>query len=245
MPSASFNNVGSRCVSSCCRRHPAQLALMVPGLVPYHRALRFLFILERLCSVKEAFMQDKAVEAVNRIVPLLLPRTDDDKRGNYEDLKTTNSKRLVGADCFTPKVSVAGVLPAVYAFWNVHADSANANVEGGLASNEESRLELRLLFKDLSEDDILMVRKSVAKYLGRFVEAVVELTETAGVIAGLREINSITVTNKTLVQADMVPIFQASRASISRTPSACWPFPAPDRSAADSADVSNTRRQIE
>lgn len=37
----------------------------------------------------EAVMQDKAVEAVNHIVPLLLPRTDEDKRGNHEDLKTS------------------------------------------------------------------------------------------------------------------------------------------------------------
>jgi len=201
-----------------------QLALMVPGLVPGHRALPLLPILERLCSVEETVVRDKAVETVNHIVPLLLPRPDDDKRGNHEDLKTSanspfglllaTSKRLAGADWFTAKVSAAGVLPAVYAFWNVHADSANANVEGGAASNEESRRELRLLFKDLSEDDTPMVRRSAAKHLGRFVEAVAGLTETADVIARTRgnlisTTNAITAANKTLVQNEMVPIFQA------------------------------------
>ena len=44
---------------------------MVPGLVPGHHALRFLPILKGLCSVGEAVS-----EAVNHIVPLLLPRTD-------------------------------------------------------------------------------------------------------------------------------------------------------------------------
>mmetsp|Transcript_12485 Transcript_12485/g.27112 ORF Transcript_12485/g.27112 Transcript_12485/m.27112 type:complete len:688 (+) Transcript_12485:154-2217(+) len=178
-----------------------QLALLVPGLVPGHAALPLLPILERLCCVEETVVRDKAVETMNKIVPLLLPG------GSYDDgapfaLLLATSKRLGSADWFTAKVSAAGILPAMYAFWNAHApkgDSAN-----------EAKQELRTLFKDLSEDDTPMVRRSAAKHLGRFVEAVAGLTDTAdNLVKGGKGQPVIVDENKRLVTYELVPIFQA------------------------------------
>ncbi|KAL7542254.1 hypothetical protein ACHAXR_011616 [Thalassiosira sp. AJA248-18] len=178
-----------------------QLALLVPGLVPGHAALPLLPILERLCSIEETVVRDKAVETMNKIVPLLLPG------GNYEDgapfgLLLATSKRLAGADWFTAKVSAAGILPAVYAFWNAHASKGE--------SDTEAKRELRILFKDLSEDDTPMVRRSAAKHLGRFVEAVAGLTDTAqNLVKAGKGYPAIVDENKRLVTYELVPIFQA------------------------------------
>ena len=182
-----------------------QLALLVPGLVPGHQALPLLPILERLCSIEETVVRDKAVETMNQIVPQLLPG------GNYEEgmpfnLLLGTSKRLAGADWFTAKVSAAGILPTMYAFWNAHP------VKGGESSADESRRELRILFKDLSEDDTPMVRRSAAKHLGRFVEAVAGIKETAEeIVKRGKPLGQPVISDecKRLVTYEMVPIFQA------------------------------------
>jgi len=178
-----------------------QLALLVPGLVPGHAALPLLPILERLCSVEETVVRDKAVETMNKVVPLLMPG------GNYDDgmpfgLLLATSKRLAGADWFTAKISAAGILPAMYAFWNAHG--------GKSESDNESKRELRILFKDLSEDDTPMVRRSAAKHLGRFVEAVAGLTDSAeDLVKSGKEQPAIGDEHKRLVTYELVPIFQA------------------------------------
>ena len=187
-----------------------QLGLIVPGLIPGHKALPLLPILERLLSIEETVVRDKAVETMNHVVPLLMPG------GEYEEgmpfaLLLSTSKRLAGADWFTAKISSAGILPTMYAFWNAHAKGGAAGTgEGGSA--DEARRELRVLFKDLSEDDTPMVRRSAAKHLGRFVEAVAGITETAdeivksGMPLGQPVIHEEC---KRLVTYEMVPIFQA------------------------------------
>jgi len=178
-----------------------QLALLVPGLVPGHKALPLLPILERLCSTEETVVRDKAVETMNKIVPLLLPG------GTYDDgapfgLLLATTKRLGSADWFTAKVSAAGILPAMYAFWNAHASNGD--------SDNEAKQELRTLFKDLSEDDTPMVRRSAAKHLGRFVEAVAGLTDTAdNLVKSGKAQPAILDENKRLVTYELVPIFQA------------------------------------
>lgn len=178
-----------------------QLALLVPGLIPGHEAMPLLPILERLCSVEETVVRDKAVETMNKVVPLLMPG------GDYEDgapfgMMLATAKRLAGADWFTAKVSAAGILPAVYAFWNTHATKGD--------NDTEAKRELRIMFKDLSEDDTPMVRRSAAKHLGRFVEAVAGLNETADTLvkAG-KGYPAIIDENKRLVTYELVPIFQA------------------------------------
>eukprot|EP00970_Alexandrium_tamarense_P013826 scaffold3701_cov192-Alexandrium_tamarense.AAC.21 len=177
-----------------------QLGLLVDGLVPGSQALPLLPILERLCSIEETVVRDKAVETMSKVVPLLMPG------GNYDDgqpfsLLLGTAKRLAGADWFTAKVSAAGVLPPIYAFYNAHHPKGE--------SADEARRELRILFKDLSEDDTPMVRRSAAKHLGRMVEAVAGLTQTAEDIVKSGSQPVIAEDNKRLVTFEMVPIFQA------------------------------------
>lgn len=180
-----------------------QLALLVPGLVPGHAALPLLPILERLCSIEETVVRDKAVETMNKVVPLLMPG------GSYEEgapfgLLLSTAKRLAGADWFTAKVSAAGILPDMYALWNAHYPNK------GSESDVEAKRELRILFKDLSEDDTPMVRRSAAKHLGRFVEAVAGLTESAeDLVKAGKGFPTIGDENKRLVTYELVPIFQA------------------------------------
>lgn len=177
-----------------------QLALLVPGLVPGHAAVPLLPILERLCSIEETVVRDKAVETMNKVVPLLVPGGDDG--GNPFSLLLATSKRLAGADWFTAQVSAAGILPATYAFWQAHGKRGE--------SDGEAKRELRILFKDLSEDDTPMVRRSAAKHLGRFVEAVAGLTDTADdLVKSGKPQPAILDENKRLVTYELVPIFQA------------------------------------
>jgi serine/threonine-protein phosphatase 2A regulatory subunit A len=178
-----------------------QLAVMVPGLVPGRAALPLLPILERLCSIEETVVRDKAVETMNKIVPLLFPWGNSDDGAPFGTLLAT-AKRLAGTDWFTAKVSAAGILPAIYAFWYAHATKGE--------SDNESRRELRILFKDLSEDDTPMVRRSAAKHLGRFVEAVAGLTDSAeALVRGGKPQPVIADEDKRLVTYELVPIFQA------------------------------------
>lgn len=178
-----------------------QLALMVPGLVPGHAAMPLLPILERLCSIEETVVRDKAVETMNKVVPLLLPG------GKYEDgapfgILLALAKRLASAEWFTAKVSAAGILPATYAFYHAHASKGESDVA--------AKQELRILFKDMSEDDTPMVRRSAAKHLGKFVEAVAGLTESAeSLVKSGKAQPTIGDENKRMVTYELVPIFQA------------------------------------
>jgi serine/threonine-protein phosphatase 2A regulatory subunit A len=78
-----------------------------------------------------------------------------------------------------------------------------------LENADEARRELRVLFKDLSEDDTPMVRRSAAKHLGKFVEAVAGMTETAEEVVKAGKTPVISEANRGLVTFELVPIFQA------------------------------------
>jgi len=111
-------------------------------------------------------------------------------------------KRLAAADWFTAKVSAAGILPATYAFYHAHASNGESDVA--------AKQELRVLFKGLSEDDTPMVRRSAAKHLGKFVEAVAGLTESAeSLVKSGKPQPAIGDENKRMVTYELVPIFQA------------------------------------
>mmetsp|Transcript_4876 Transcript_4876/g.13851 ORF Transcript_4876/g.13851 Transcript_4876/m.13851 type:complete len:708 (-) Transcript_4876:334-2457(-) len=199
-----------------------QLAALVPTLIPGSRALPVLPILERICSVEETVVRDKAVESVNKIVPLILGGGDagsmtGGSASAAPSLLLAMAKRLSNADWFTAKVSACGVLPAIYRFYHAHT----ARTGGGRAaegstqpSDDEARRELRNLYRDLCEDDAPMVRRGAGKHLGKFIEAVANLPKPPSelyprpdlcreaVDKGGKEVRRILV-------EEMVPLFQS------------------------------------
>lgn len=120
------------------------LASELKGLVPklLNNAVPLLPIFERLAAVEETVVRDEAVKGLNHVM-------DHIKEAN---LLVAMAKRLVAADWFTPKVSAAGVLAKIY---QISQDS-----------------ELLGLYKELSNDETPMVRRSAAKNLGQFLEQV-------------------------------------------------------------------------
>lgn len=195
-----------------------QLALMVPTLIPGYRALPLLPILERLAAVEETVVRDKAVDSINKIVPVLLtPPVDGESNGQEQEaaagavtaapaLLLAMAKRLSGADWFTAKVSAAGILPVVYSFYNTHRKEVKAG-DDVMNSTDEANRELRMLYKDLSEDDTPMVRRSAARNLGKFIEAVANLPPTEKSLKGPPSVN-VPDNIKSMVTQEMVPVFQ-------------------------------------
>lgn len=201
-----------------------QLGRFVPRLVPGYRALPILPILERLAAVEETVVREKAVESIQKIVPLLLTPTaarsgSKEEKQDIEGINAAASaapalllamaKRLSGADWFTAKVSAAGILPVVYDFYN---NNRIANAKGGANSNEmnspdEAKRELRLLYKELSEDDTPMVKRSAAKNLGKFVESVANLNSSS-ISTSSKKTTSATESTKTIIIKEMIPVFQ-------------------------------------
>lgn len=185
------------------------LGLLVPHLIPGPKALPLLAILERLATVEETVVRDKAVESIVKIIPLLyLPHdiTTTNHNNNKQQQVTaaatmllTMTKRLASNDWFTSKVSVSGILPAVYAFINQTAD----------ANGDEARRELRQLYKDLCEDDSPMVRRSAAKHLAAFVESISALKPLSGALRQIpKSITSVTSPRKKIVLEDILPLVQ-------------------------------------
>jgi serine/threonine-protein phosphatase 2A regulatory subunit A len=135
-------------------------------------------------------VRDKAVESIVKIVPLLYPQhataSNDKNIAAAANFLLAMAKRLAGADWFTSKVSVTGMLPAIYGFidlvypqQNLSKAAVDPGVNGSNSSapmaGDEARRELRQLYKELSEDDSPMVRRSAAKSVGSFVERVAGL----------------------------------------------------------------------
>lgn len=178
-----------------------QLGKLVPGLVPGSKALPIMSILERLASVEETVVREQAVKSINKIVPEIW-REDDVESNASEGQSAANApalllamaKRLSGADWFTAKVSAAGVLPSIYSYFNLR--------KVGESSSEEWKRELRTLYKDLAEDEAPMVRRSAARHLGAFVEAVAGLPNPLFNKDRVEKEGS-----KVLVLEDLVPLF--------------------------------------
>jgi len=151
-----------------------QLGLLVPTLIPGPKALGLVELLEKLANAEETVVRDMAVASINKIVPLLLKGDKKDvqavaKQDQAPQLLLATAKRLATADWFTPKVSAAGVLPAIYAFFVQHA--ALSPSDDPASPDAQAKRELRLLYKELCQDETPMVRRSAAKHLGAFVEA--------------------------------------------------------------------------
>uniref|UniRef100_A0A6S9ACQ1 TOG domain-containing protein n=2 Tax=Ditylum brightwellii TaxID=49249 RepID=A0A6S9ACQ1_9STRA len=200
-----------------------KLGDMVPGLIPGYRAMPILPLLERLAAVEETVVRDKAVESINKIVPLLLKDTSE---GKFDDaakeaaaasanaapaLLLAMAKRLSGADWFTAKVSAAGILPTLYRFYNAHSDYvAKHKLSSDTGpSDDEGRRELRILYKDLCEDDTPMVRRSAARHLGKFIEAVANLsTSPSDLSTAIPSKIAMPDDLRRMVVEEMVPLFR-------------------------------------
>ena len=161
------------------------------GLIPGYRAISLLPILEQLCGVEETVVREKAVESLNGVLPLMFvdkaeSKAKEEKEAMLYCKKTAPGlllkmiKRMAGAEWFTVKVSAAAVLPVVYQFYNkmsgnVHMSANAADSNEGGANVEDIKLELRNMYRVLSEDETPMVRRGTAKHLAKFLEAVARL----------------------------------------------------------------------
>jgi serine/threonine-protein phosphatase 2A regulatory subunit A len=237
-----------------------QLGNLVPGLVPGSKALPVLPLLERIASVEETVVREKAVESLNKIVPCLSYRWDevgaagdgeadavmadaDGADGEPSQSASSSSshhpsqtpalllsmaKRLSGADWFTAKVSAAGILPAIYRYFTslqtaqiaagVDPDGNNADAAASESDAQpkpaDAHRELRALYKELAADEAPMVRRSAARHLAAFVEAVAALPKTAQELSASP--NSPNATNpptippdvRRIVLDELVPVYQ-------------------------------------
>ncbi|GFH57721.1 hypothetical protein CTEN210_14197 [Chaetoceros tenuissimus] len=161
------------------------------GLIPGYRAISLLPILEQLCGVEETVVREKAVESLNGVLPFMFvdkaeSKAKEEKEAMLYCKKTAPGlllkmiKRMAGAEWFTAKVSAAAVLPVVYQFYNkmsgtVHMSANAADSNEGGANVEDIKLELRNMYRVLSEDETPMVRRGAAKHLAKFLEAVARL----------------------------------------------------------------------
>jgi serine/threonine-protein phosphatase 2A regulatory subunit A len=110
----------------------------------------FIPIIERLAAVEETVVRDQAVVVLGHVAEQA-PGTDG-------PLFVQLLKRLATADWFTPKVSAAGMAPAILAL-----PSLPANSVGELLST---------VYKDLCLDETPMVRRAAALNWGKVLKAV-------------------------------------------------------------------------
>ena len=141
------------------------------------------------------------------------------------------AKRLSGADWFTAKVSAAGILPIVYRYFtDLHNAQVAAGIHPGADADDDAdpsstaapgpkpsdaHRELRALYKELSQDEAPMVRRSAARHLAAFVESCAALPRTAYELStsptGPNTANPPTITPdiRKVILDELVPIYQA------------------------------------
>lgn len=120
-----------------------QLQTFIPPLLTTaHQMLELLPIVERLAAVEETVVRDEAVVLVNHICKHVPTPPDTAAISALIGM----AKRLVAADWFTAKVSVAGMFPALHA----------------LTKNSE----VPYLYKELCLDETPMVRRAASLHLG-------------------------------------------------------------------------------
>ena len=104
-------------------------------------------IIERLAAVEETVVRDQSVVFWNHMCKHMLTATPLDPAQVTTLLAMT--KRLVGADWFTAKVSAAGMLPALHGLTQ-HSDIPH-------------------LYKELCLDETPMVRRAASQHLGHLL----------------------------------------------------------------------------
>eukprot|EP00529_Nitzschia_sp_RCC80_P011402 CAMPEP_0113514170 /NCGR_PEP_ID=MMETSP0014_2-20120614/40258_1 /TAXON_ID=2857 /ORGANISM="Nitzschia sp." /LENGTH=636 /DNA_ID=CAMNT_0000410633 /DNA_START=329 /DNA_END=2239 /DNA_ORIENTATION=+ /assembly_acc=CAM_ASM_000159 len=126
-----------------------QMQTFVPALMGTPKQiLDMVPIAERLAAVEETVVRNEAVVLMDHLCTHL--KTNAPLDAEIISKLVSMSKRLVGADWFTAKVSAAGMLPELYDLTK-HGD-------------------LLYLYKELCMDETPMVRRSASQYLGKFIE---------------------------------------------------------------------------
>ena len=125
-----------------------QLQTFVPNLLSNPKELlELLPIMERLAAVEETVVRDQAVIGMNHLAETLVKQGVD---ASVSSALLAMAKRLIGADWFTAKVSVAGMIPELYAV--------------------TKNIELAVLYKELCMDETPMVRRAAAQHLGALLQ---------------------------------------------------------------------------
>jgi hypothetical protein len=147
-------------------------------------------MLEKLASVEETVVRDKAVEAIQAVLACfanadLFASADGDTRKNFfkhaHTLILAMVKRLATADWFIPKVSAAAIIPAAYTFYQDSPSLIPTHPPHSVTQSQfksyliNTKRDLRHLFRMLAEDETPMVRRAVAKYLANMAQAIARL----------------------------------------------------------------------
>ena len=127
-----------------------ELIKVVTFCGPNTPAEHFIPILERLMAVEETVVREQAVVVLGHVAQQAPPADGP--------LLVALLKRLATADWFTPKVSAAGIAPAVLAL-----DSVPPHAVAEL---------LTTVYKDLCHDETPMVRRAAATNWGKVLKAV-------------------------------------------------------------------------
>jgi len=123
-----------------------QMQTFVPNLLTTHDSMISLLpILERLAAVEETVVRDQSVVCFNHICDHFKTPLEPATISSLVSM----TKRLVGADWFTAKVSVSGMLPTLHK----------------LTKNSE----IPYLYKELCLDETPMVRRAASLHLGHLL----------------------------------------------------------------------------
>lgn len=145
-----------------------QMETFVPALLSGpNEILELVPIVERLGTIEETVVRDQAVLLMNHLCYNLQKSAPLDPA--IVSQLVSMSKRLVGADWFTAKVSAAGMLPELYSLTK-HAD-------------------LPYLYKELCVDETPMVRRAAAKYLGKLLKALDSVDKANELVPVLQQLS--------------------------------------------------------
>lgn len=123
-----------------------QMQTFVPALLTTPpQILEIIPIIERLAAVEETVVRDQTVVFMNHLCKHFKGPLDASAISPLVSM----SKRLVGADWFTAKVSVAGMLPELHKL--------------------TKHSEITYLYKELCMDETPMVRRAAAQHLGHLL----------------------------------------------------------------------------
>lgn len=123
-----------------------QMQTFVPNLLTTQEdMLTMVPIIERLAAVEETVVRDESVVCFNHLCEHFKAPVDASTASTLVSM----AKRLVGADWFTAKVSVSGMLPALYRL--------------------TKHSEIPYFYKELCLDETPMVRRAASKHLGHLL----------------------------------------------------------------------------